>query len=478
MAESSDHKDEEPIDVEFTSAEPADVEQPSSGGGPGWISLISVGVVAALAGGAIGVVAGGSGGRYAQASEVELDISKLAEADRALKAELTQAGDSLRNVEVRLKSVVDNNETSDAELSDTLQNLTSEFTALKTAYLALVGGQPDTEKTDETDKTNTDPDTNTTNADDTKVAPLPKAEISLAGLVERLEAIESLGKDPSSGASKDLVKTVSALQQRTTDLEKADVQLNETLKARETLLTTLSTEVEVLEKSLDDAKRSISKNNDELIKHQTKSQQTQDELSASLEALRKVVNERLSTLEGAKITKDEEALIRRADRILALSTLETAIRSGQPFQEELEALALQLPANGRITALRKFSSVGVPTADQLQKELAALKPKVAKAGVPDQPAGQWAWLGDILSSVVTVKEEGSAGGKTASKKVETAISLLSADDLPGAITELKTIEGEAGKLVGVWIMDAERRVKSDSLLERLRNDVVNLEDIK
>ena len=58
MAEPDNASQDEPIDVEFTSADTAETEvQSKQSSGPGWVGLIVVGVFAALAGGAIGVVA-------------------------------------------------------------------------------------------------------------------------------------------------------------------------------------------------------------------------------------------------------------------------------------------------------------------------------------------------------------------------------------------------------------------------------------
>ena len=95
--------------------------------------------------------------------------------------------------------------------------------------------------------------------------------------------------------------------------------------------------------------------------------------------------------------------------------------------------------------------------------------------MPDAPSGQWAWLGDLLSSVVTVREEGTAQGATASQRVDTALTLLEAGDLPGALNEVKPIDGPQGEVLTDWIAAAERRVQADSLVERLRTDVMDLE---
>lgn len=478
MAQSSDAPEEEPIDVEFTSAEPEAADKAQSGGtGPGWIGLISVGVVAALAGGAIGVVAGGTDGRYAQASEVAVDISKLAEADRGLKADLTKIGDTLRNLELRVNTLTEDTKKSDTEQLTTLTSLGEDLASVKAAYLALLGDVADPLTPDDADTKTPDPDAATDEPDaDAKDLPMPT--VTLASVLQRLEIMEANGNDPKTALPKDFANTLADLQKRTEDLAKVDVTLNDTLKARETLLKSLTADVEGIEKSVSEAEGKITENSTRLEAAASANTKTHDELTKSLETLRKVLNDRLTKIEGAKLSQDEEALLKRADRILALSTLETTIRSGEAFNEELEKLALLLPANSRIAALRKIADEGAPTVPALKSELEGLKPAVRKAGIPDKPSGQWAWLGELLASVVTVREEGSATGGTASELVDKAVASIQAGDLASAIADLKTVDGEPGKVLEKWIAAAERRVRADSLLERLRNDVVNMEGIE
>lgn len=482
MAESADAPEEEPIEVEFTSAEPIEVKQVSGGGGPGWIGLIAAGVIAALAGGGIGVVAGGTGGRYAQASEVAVDISKLEESDRSIETEIADLKNKLRDAEARLSNVMDANAATNLASAEQLTQLQSDLIALRASYLAMIGettpaAEPPVEGDVPVEEESPAPDGEAAPETAGPIAPdtLPQPAITLAALAERLDAMETLESDDAA-TPRELARSVSALQERADRLEEVDIQLREALAARETLLTIMQDDVKSLEEGLTLLNTTVEAHSATLENGGLASQQTLTDLAAEIEGLRTLVNDRLSKLEGTELSADEQQLIRRADRVLALSALESAIRTGEPFTQELEALAVQLPANGRISALRRIADDGAPTVDQLRSELADLKDDVASVGIPEKRRGEWAWVDEFLGSVVTVREEGSISGETASKRLDTAISLLDAGDLAGAVTETKPIDGEQGALLKDWLDKAERRLRADSQLERLRNDVITLED--
>lgn len=482
MADKPEAPEDDAIEVEFTSAEPAEEKPaPATSGGPGWIGLISVGVVAALAGGAIGVVSGGTGGRYAQASEVAVDISKLEESDRGIEGEIAELKKDLIDAQARLSAGLETENERAAQTSEELAALQGELDALKASYISLLGAETgvvedeaDAAGEGETEETPAEGEEAPLNAN-ADVEALPAPTVTLAALASRLEAMETVDAQGRATPA-ELSRSVAALQERTSALEAVDTEIQEAMAARNALIEKLQTDV----KSLEEAQAVLGSNLEntrEIIGNgEVVNEQTLTDISTEIEGLRTLVNERISALDGAKLSKDEEKLVRRADRVLALSTLETAIRSGEAFTTELEALAVQLPANGRVTALRRIADAGAPTADQLHDELKDLQKEIAKVGMPEKPRGQWAWLDDVLGSVVTVREEGSVDGEKASMRVKTALSLLGAGDLPGAMAELKPIDGEQGELLKNWLNKAERRVRADSLLERLRNDVITLED--
>lgn len=472
MAEPTAAPEEEPIDVEFTSADTAQ-PQAAKSGGPGWVGLISAGVIAALAGGAIGVVAGGTGGRYASASEVAVDISKLEDADRTINASVTQLRDALREYEIRLAASQEAAEKEQATGEERYKALTEDFARLKSSYLALIGAEEA-----ETTETVVEDDTNPPDTPAESVAEIPVPAISLAALTARMDAMDSSGGSNTGTASRDLARSVADLQKRADELELADNEFQKIVDARASAITALEEDITALTEAMKALTEDVRTNEKQLGEGELASRETLTDLEAELEGLRALVNERLSNLEDAELSQDERTLVRKADMVLALSSLETAIRSGEAFDQELESLAVQLPANARISQLRRFASDGAPTREQLRTRLAALGDAVVKAGLPEAKSGQWAWLDDIRDVFVTVREEGSGKGEAPSQRMQNALNMIDSDDLPGAIAELRKVEGPQADILAEWIEAADRRVRAENLMARLRTDIVSLEIVE
>ena len=462
MASADDKPESEPIDVEFTPADAPESQKKEKSSGPGWVGLISAGVLAALGGGAIGVVASGTEGRYAQAAEVAVDISKLEEFDRGLTSQLAELRNDLRETDTRLAAAQENIAAGDMANSDSLEEINTELQRVKRRYLALIGGE-----TGEDDGA-TEPSEDTPDAETPEEGEaLPQPEISLAALMERLNAIETL--EPGGGSTpQELSRTVASLQERAEQLEKADRDFADVLEARTELLGELDAALETVEASM----TAVTEKTGSLETTQQADIEALGNLTADVNALRETITESISNLAEAELGKDEQQIVRRADRVLALSALDTAIRDGDDFSAELEALAIQMPTNANIAALRRMAEDGAPDVDMLRTQLVRLKPEIAKAGIPDQPKGSWAWVNDLLSGVVSMREAGTSSGETASQKVQAAIDYLEDDELGSAIRAVKPISGEQGKLIAPWLEQAEKRFNMDRLLVRLRTDVM------
>lgn len=470
----------EPIDVEFSTAEP--IETVQSKPGPGWIGVISASVFAALAGGAIGVVAGGTEGRYAQASEVAVDIKTLEDRDGALSEEIEALEEALREANARLETALsDVNEQAANEEAIRLA-LAEDVETLADRYRALVGSTeaapsirlPGVDGPAENGTLNDEPGESVDVAEQQgadEEAPLPMPAVTLAALKERLDAMEAI-EPGTSAAPADLLRSFASLQERTEALEATDAELSEALASRQQALETLSEEAESLRENVEALYDQLAETETTLTNQAEADAGQFATLTSDLEALKDAVNNQLSNLADAELSPDEEALVDRADRVLALSALETAIRSGQTFTTELEALAIQLPANTRVTALRRFADQRTPSIVTLRTELARLKPTVASAGIPEEPSGQWAWLNDILSTVVTVREENTLRGEAASLKIDKAVGLLENDNLDAAISELDSIDGAQGEILKPWMERAKRRQTIDAQIARLRTDVL------
>lgn len=478
MATPNDPQDSEPIDVEFSPAEGPEVKTIVKSGGPGWVGLISAGVLAALAGGAIGVVASGTEGRYAQAAEVALDISKLEEFDRDLTTRLNQMRDALRETEARLNSTIKNIENGENGAQQAVLAVRSDLETLKSRYIALLGESalPEADVTPggqapAGSEGNAGPDA-APGADAGQVDILPEPSITLAALMDRLNSIEGGGVSGQE-VPKDLARTVTALQNSTNQLETVDKEFSEAMRIRQAALSELETQVAALEASLGGVTNELTATGEQVKAGQEADQKAISELTTDLENLRNVLTEKLENMGPAELSTDEQFLVRRADRVLALSALETAVRSESEFSSQIEQLSLMLPANAQVSALRRMASEGVPTLETLRAELAGLSDTVAKIGMPEKPTGKWAWVGDLLSGVVSVREEGSAQGKTASGRIAAALSAIDGGDLAAAVNEIKQIDGEKADALKSWLTSAERRLRANDLLGRLRSDVMD-----
>lgn len=465
MASGNDQPESEPIDVEFTPADAPDSRKKEKSSGPGWVGLISAGILAALGGGAIGVVASGTEGRYAQQAEVALDISKLEEFDRGLTNQLNGLRDSLRETDSRLNAALESISTGDATNAEELGAISTELDRLKGRYFALLGITDEGAPAEVQPEAN--PDEPQVEEGETPDETLPRPEITLAALMERLNAIEAV--EPGGQATpQELSRTVASLQERADQLEQADRDFADVIEARTELLTELDAALETVEGGL----TALSERTDSLGAAQEQDVEALAGLTADVNALRESINEGLASLAAVELKEDDQEVVRRADRVLALSALDAAIDDGGGFLTELEMLAVQMPTNANITALRRLADKETPDIQSLRNELIKLKPLVAKAGIPAQPSGGWAWVTDLFSGVVSMREEGTSSGETASQKVQAAIDYLENKDLGAAIRAVKPVTGEQGKLLAPWIEEAEERQTLDRLFTRLRTDVM------
>ena len=72
-----------------------------------------------------------------------------------------------------------------------------------------------------------------------------------------------------------------------------------------------------------------------------------------------------------------------------------------------------------------------------------------------------------------MREEGTASGETASRRIDVALELLEGRDLTAAIREIRVIEGPQGEVLADWLASAQRRHQIDQLMTRLRRDVLD-----
>jgi uroporphyrinogen-III synthase len=163
---------------------------------------------------------------------------------------------------------------------------------------------------------------------------------------------------------------------------------------------------------------------------------------------------------------------------LAASQLGGALATGRPFNAELKALTDVAAADSELAAklaeitapLVPLADKGVPTLVDLKGRFPAIARSVADAesqealasaaGSPE--AGGWfdRLLGR-LSSTITVRPVGNVEGERPVARVARAETRLNADDLAGAVSELKGLAGTPGAAAAEWLAAAEARLAAD-----------------
>jgi uroporphyrinogen-III synthase len=179
-----------------------------------------------------------------------------------------------------------------------------------------------------------------------------------------------------------------------------------------------------------------------------------------------------------KAQADESKTAGAAAVTLATSQLAGALATGRPFNAELKALS-DVAAGDRdlaaklaeITApLAQLADKGVPTLVDLKGRFPAVARSIADAesqealasaaGSPE--AGGWfdRLLGRV-SSLVSVRPVGNVEGERPVARVARAETRLDADDLAGAVNEMKGLAGATAAVAADWLAAAEARIAAD-----------------
>ncbi len=156
---------------------------------------------------------------------------------------------------------------------------------------------------------------------------------------------------------------------------------------------------------------------------------------------------------------------------IAFANLQDAVDAGRPFVAELEEARARFPANQHVTALEGLAAQGAPTPAML----AARFRTVARDSVAaDRGAG--GGLVDrferAMTGVVTVRRLDAPETAAAGDIMARAQARLAEDDLAGAVSEVRRLQGQAADVADVWRQDAERRLAVNRHLEALRDSAI------
>ena len=197
-------------------------------------------------------------------------------------------------------------------------------------------------------------------------------------------------------------------------------------------------------------------------------------VDAGLEAdLRQLSRELADLRAGAAANRSGPALV------LAVGQMREALRTSEPFAEELEAvqaLAADDPAVAEaLAAFPGRAEAGIPTAAELAARFDGVAGAVVRAAAAARDGG---WVEQALAglaSVVTVRPTGEeVGGTGPGAAVARAEARLAAGDLDGAVAALASLRGPAAAAAAGWLDGARARLAAERGLKALHAHAVRV----
>ena len=176
------------------------------------------------------------------------------------------------------------------------------------------------------------------------------------------------------------------------------------------------------------------------------------------------INQRVGRLEA-----DQHQQAAAAASALAASALQQAAQSSQPFDEDLKAVELLLPAATDLRSLRRLAQTGAPTRSALAGSFpeAAAKAAVA-ARTPGKDSGPLAEALHVLASIVTIRRVDKVTGKGPDAVLARAERLLNDGELDATLKALDELPKDAQLSMTQWRSGLERRAELERQMGALR----------
>jgi hypothetical protein len=154
----------------------------------------------------------------------------------------------------------------------------------------------------------------------------------------------------------------------------------------------------------------------------------------------------------------------------AVSAAADASRSSGPFEQSYRALAVLLPDDPNVRALAPLARTGAPTRVELRDRFADIENDIIRAARQAEAGrGFWGRVQAALAQWVVVRRRGE--GDTAVGVVERASRMLAADNLAGAVQELRRLSGPPARVAQPWLTAAQRRLEIDTRLGAIRHEL-------
>lgn len=156
----------------------------------------------------------------------------------------------------------------------------------------------------------------------------------------------------------------------------------------------------------------------------------------------------------------------------AYAALTQRISAGEPFADELGAVAAELPDAPGLEALRPIADEGAPTVLQLQLRLEEIAQGLPQAAPDDgAPAGDGflETMGERLQGMVRVQRAGEADMPGA---LDRALEALQGGNVEAAIAEIEQVSEAPPDEIQAWLADARARRDAQAGLNELSDAVL------
>lgn len=190
------------------------------------------------------------------------------------------------------------------------------------------------------------------------------------------------------------------------------------------------------------------------------------------------VNQTVASVNQAVETRRDAATAAQA-LVLAAGQLRSALATGQPFQQELQAVRALGVGDPQVTqpldAVAPYAAKGVPTQPQLADRFQALSSDIVRAANQGEGGD---WINQVtgkLATLVTVRRQGGGVvGDSADAVVARAEAALQENNLGKAIEELSALKGPAAATAAPWIAEAKARLAANQAGQQLTARAIGL----
>jgi hypothetical protein len=196
------------------------------------------------------------------------------------------------------------------------------------------------------------------------------------------------------------------------------------------------------------------------------------EFQAALEARDKWANAEIAALTNRmdKIQNDDGiAAGRRAVATIALSALQRAAASGEPYSAELNLLAGFAPNASEITVLRRYADIGAPTVNMLQQEFGAVARKALSTSGREEATGFFGKLSARAGGLISVRPAEPTAGAGVQAIISRAEDHIEKGEISAGVSELEALPESARVAMGKWLELAAARANVDDAIAALSN---------